>query len=339
MTKKKKIIVASAAAVVGVLALSSGAVAAQHYVITSSSQIKDGSIAARDLTLNARKSLKGRTGATGAQGVKGETGARGPQGLKGDTAPAADPKPGAKGDPGAQGPKGDIGPAGPKGDKGDKGDPAPILTSGNWGVINRNTIGSPSAFLRSGPTAATPFGKGSLNLLVGSGTEKVAYGNEIDFAGTPLSSLTAVGFNVYTTGEDITAGNGTPNMPGIAFEIDPNVTGKSHYSSLVFMPNNTAANTWSGYIDATKADSGLWGGTGSAFAGTKCDINGTRCTWDELQAYLKDNNNGTTPARITYSVAVTKGRDFAWQGAIDGLRINNSVFDFEETGVAERPAA
>ena len=180
-------------------------------------------------------------------------------------------------------------------------------------------------------------GKGSLNFLVGSGSEKVAYGNEIDFAGTPLSSLTAVGFNVYTTGEDIAAGNGTPNMPGIAFEIDPNVTGKSHYSSLVFMPNNTAANTWS-YIDATKAESGLWGGTGSAFAGTKCDINGTRCTWDELQAYLKDNNNGT-PAKISYSVGVTEGRDFSWQGAIDGLRINGQVFDFEETGVAVHPAA
>jgi hypothetical protein len=104
------------------------------------------------------------------------------------------------------------------------------------------------------------------------------------------------------------------------------------------MPNSSTANAWSGYIDATKATSGLWGGTGSAFAGSKCDINGTRCTWDELQAYLKDNNNGT-PAKITYSVAVTKGRDFSWQGAIDGLRINGKVFDFEEHGVLERPAS
>ena len=30
---------------------------------------------------------------------------------------------------------------------------------------------------------------------------------------------------------------------------------------------------------------------------------------------------------------VTKGRDFAWQGAIDGLNINGTVYDFEETGV------
>src|SRR4029079_11635666 len=117
----------------------------------------------------------------------------------------------------------------------------------------------------------------------------------------------------------------------------PNVTGKPDYSSLVFMPNNTVANTWSGYIDATKADSGLWGLTGSAFAKTKCDIDGTRCTWDELQTYLAENNNGT-PA-ITYSVSVTKGRDFSWQGAVDGLRINGTVFDFEETGVFARPVA
>ena len=67
-----------------------------------------------------------------------------------------------------------------------------------------------------------------------------------------------------------------------------------------------------GYIDATKADTGLWGGTGSAFAGTKCDINGTRCTWDELRPTAA-NNNGT-PAKITYSVGVTKGRDFSLAG-------------------------
>ena len=35
---------------------------------------------------------------------------------------------------------------------------------------------------------------------------------------------------------------------------------------------------------------------------------------------------------------VTKGRDNSWQGAVDGLRINGTVFDFEETGVFERAA-
>src|SRR6476646_952380 len=97
---KKKILVAGAAAVVGVLALSSGAVAAQHYIITSSSQVKDGSIALRDLTPGARKSLKGQ------KGPKGETGARGPQGP--GSSVAASPVPGPKGDKGDKGADGTL---------------------------------------------------------------------------------------------------------------------------------------------------------------------------------------------------------------------------------------
>ena len=30
---------------------------------------------------------------------------------------------------------------------------------------------------------------------------------------------------------------------------------------------------------------------------------------------------------------MTKGRDFAWNGAVDGLRINDIVYDFEAGGV------
>lgn len=230
---------------------------------------------------------------------------------------------------------------GEKGDKGPQGDPPPFRSAGNWGVINRNVIGSPAAFLRSGPSVPTspvtppPFGKGSLNFLVANGTEKVSYGNEIDFGGKLVSDLTAVGFHVYTTGEDIAAGAGgtVPNMPGITFEINPNITGNTAtFTSLVFMPDNSAPNTWSPYIDGTT--SGFWGLTGSKFAGTPCDINGPRCTWTQVQAYL---NDGGAPATIL-TAAVTKGRDFAWQGAIDGLRINDTVYDFEEDGVVTHPA-
>lgn len=41
-------------------------------------------------------------------------------------------------------------------------------------------------------------------------------------------------------------------------------------------------------------------------------------------------------APIFYSVAVGKGRDNAWVGAIDGLRINNTIYDFEADGVKSR---
>ena len=186
--QEKEIIVAGAVAVVGVLALASGAVAADKYVITSTSQVKDSSIASSRPHPARPSGAEGSPGYDGATGATGATGANGrhrrhrrtrPAGPKGDTAPAAAPKPGPQGDTGA------VGPQGPQGAKGDTGAAGPVLSSGNWGVINRNTIGSPSAFLRSGPGSA-PVGKGSLNLLVGGAGEKVAYGTESDFSGTPL---------------------------------------------------------------------------------------------------------------------------------------------------------
>ncbi len=83
------------AAVFGVLAITSGAFAAKHhYLITSSNQIKKGAVSRSDLSKRARKALQGKDGQTGAmgpqgvagaQGPKGATGPAGPQGLKGDT--------------------------------------------------------------------------------------------------------------------------------------------------------------------------------------------------------------------------------------------------------------
>lgn len=144
-----------------------------------------------------------------------------------------------------------------------------------------------------------------------------------------FANIQQVGFRVYTTGENTAKGGASPNMPGITFEVDPNLTATpaSNYSSLVWVPENSASNQWSPYIDATT--SGLWGGTGAAFTGTPCSLNGSRCTFAELQDHLDD---GGDPATIL-TVAIGKGRDFAWSGSVDGLRINDTVFDFEERGV------
>jgi Collagen triple helix repeat (20 copies) len=83
------------AVLVGVLAVTSGAFAANHYLITSSSQIKNGVISASDLSSSARKALQSHKGSTGAAGPQGPAGAQGP-----------------KGDPGAQGPQGPAGVSG-----------------------------------------------------------------------------------------------------------------------------------------------------------------------------------------------------------------------------------
>jgi hypothetical protein len=297
------------------VALIVGTTSATAATLITGKQIKNGTITAQDIKRGSltqsrlapglRERIQG-VGAQGGSALPGPAGAPGAQG--------------GQGAPGAAGAKGD------QGDKGDKGDPGPKRSSGNWGVINRNTIHSPTVELRSGPFDA-PVGDGSLNLAVADGTEKAAYGNEIDYAGDPLD-LEEVGFHVYTTGEN----NAAPadNMPSIAFEIDPNLAdGKpqNNYTSLVFMPAKTASNAWSGYIDAT--ETGLWGLSGGAFNGTPCSINGARCTFDEMMAYLDDGGEAAT----ILTVAINKGRDFEFHGAVDGLRLNDDVVDFEETGV------
>jgi hypothetical protein len=213
----------------------------------------------------------------------------------------------------------------------------PPPSAGNWGVIDRNTIGSPVAQLRSGPTfgpEAPPFGTGSLNLTVGSPDEKIAWGNEVDFFGNNFESLTALGFYVFNVSENL----GTPTapapapMPGIAIEVNPNLADVpgDNFSTLVWFPPVSPPG-WSRFLDATTT--GLWGATGLP-AGHACDINGPRCTWTQLQTMLDD---GGAPATI-FTIAITKGRDQEWHGAVDGLTINNTVYNFEENGVFTQPA-
>ncbi len=68
--------------------------------------------------------------------------------------------------------------------------------------------------------------------------------------------------------------------------------------------------------------------TGAAGTATGCNQT-TTCSFAELQTALADGGDAAT----ILTLGVTKGRDLAWQGAIDGLRINTQVFDFEANGV------
>jgi hypothetical protein len=266
-----------------------------------SGDIKDGSIRLRDLNAEVLRAIQTGSANSGAS----TTGS------------------GAAGANGATGAAGSNGAAGANGTNGVNGTNATV-SSGNWGVIARNTIGSPDIFTRSGP-ATPPRGTGSLGFSVGGNTEKAAYGNEKDFAGSTVAGLNQIGFAVYTTGENAALGN--PNMPSIAIEIDPNLTATpSNFSTLVFVPNNTTPNQWT-TIDATDPATGFWFLTGAAGTATGC-TQATTCTFAQVKSALA---NGT--GAVIGSIGVTKGRDFAWQGGIDALRVNAQVFDFEETGV------
>ena len=76
------------AALVAVLAVTSGAFAANHYLITSSKQIKAGAVSLSDLSPSARKALKGHNGPTGPAGPQGPAGATGATGAQGPQGPA-----------------------------------------------------------------------------------------------------------------------------------------------------------------------------------------------------------------------------------------------------------
>jgi len=214
----------------------------------------------------------------------------------------------------------------------------------HWGVIDRNTIGSGVADLRQGPfgsfgvtgaAAAPPGGIGSLGLQVSDNAnsgattpEKVAYGNEVDFYGDPVSGLAQAGFNVFQTQEN--ADINPRNMPNISLEINPHVASKT-YTSMVWVPDPApVTNKWSGFINA--ATTGDWYFTNAAVAtATGCDQTLT-CSLAQAKQALVTQNDGSGAATID-TVAVSKGRDNVWAGAVDNLRINAKVYNFEPYGV------
>ncbi len=214
-----------------------------------------------------------------------------------------------------------------------------------WGIITRNTIGSAVADLRTGPygsfgvtggSAKPPFGIGSLGIQVSDDAttqsppaEKASYGNEVDFFGQQVANLNQVGFRVFQTGENVAIS--PSNMPNISLEIDPNV-GATNYTTMIWVPDPApVTNRWSGFINA--ATTGDWYFTGTAGTITGCNQS-SFCSLSAAKAALVANQNGDGPATID-TVAVTKGRDNAWVGAVDGLRINSKTYNFEPYGVEE----
>jgi hypothetical protein len=231
------------------------------------------------------------------------------------------------------------------------------FNASNWGIINRNHIGSAVADLRDGPHGSfsatsnidPPFGDGSLQISVSDnavadppGTngplqEKAAFGNEVDFLGDPMLDVDEVGFHVFQTGEN--ANIAARNLPNITFEIDSNIETAGagtvdDYTSLTFVPDAvtiSGGGSWSGYIDATS--SGNWYFSGGEGTRTGCTVSLT-CDFDDVMTALDEAGPGDTDP-IIYTFGVAKGRDNAYAGAVDGLRLNGTVFDFEPLGVFE----
>ena len=237
----------------------------------------------------------------------------------------------AAGARGATGPTGAVGPPGLAGRDA-------TYVGADWSIIDRNVLGGGDSYLRAGPGYALPgsLGDGSLGIRTGTPDDKSAFGNSTAYAGTPIADLTNLSFSVFTTKENARNFTSLANLPNLTFEINPNRTGNpSTYSSLVFIPSaltiEQSDSKWTN-INAADPVAGIWALTGSWNAFTQCRHNTTdACSLAQVKTYL--DNDGGTAAVVGLSVAFSKGRDMAWSGAVDKLRINNYLYDFEPFGV------
>jgi hypothetical protein len=218
----------------------------------------------------------------------------------------------------------------------------PPVASSRWGIIYRNTIGGPNAVLRGGPYDRSvlnsgaadippPYGVGSLGIIVGSANEKIDFGDETDFAGMPLSAVNVLKYWIYAGGDTLAG----VTMPIISIEANPRL-GASTFTSLNYVPDFSVPpsapatrlpNTWQQYI-ASAAGSG-WFATGATGTATGC-TQITRCSFTVLKSRLPN-------AVISLSLGISKGRDTPFAGAVDGLQVNDTVYDFEPSGVRVRP--
>ena len=85
-------------------------------------------------------------------------------------------------------------------------------------------------------------------------------------------------------------------------------------------------------------DLGLTGGLGSRIFLFLTGDHRVDQTLDPIPDMTFEDAKAEFPNAEVLSVMVSKGRDFAWQGAVDALRVNDAVFDFEEYGVTATPA-
>ncbi|WP_218010875.1 hypothetical protein [Herbidospora mongoliensis] len=163
---------------------------------------------------------------------------------------------------------------------------------------------------------------------MGEGTDRIAYGNETNFADLPISELVTLKYWVFA-GTNSMAG---VSLPAINIEADPNV-GLVNETTLIYMPDVSVSpsapvvrvpNVWQQY-DASATGS-RWYASGATGVLINCTAV-SPCSFDELKTRLPD-------AVITYSLGFNSDNSFI--GAIDGLQVNNTVYDFESFGVRKR---
>lgn len=204
----------------------------------------------------------------------------------------------------------------------------------NWSIVDRNVQGNGDSALRAGPSfrapdgsfeTKPPFGIGSLGMRVGATSDKASFGNQVNFGGIALSTFTTLSYWVFTPSGAVS--------PNLQLEIDPNLSSNAtNFTTLSYENEGVTAGAWT-KIDAMTTTRQGWGMSGAAGTATGCTLT-TPCTWAEVMAALAADNNGT-PAAVSFSVQFNLGSGAqALSAAVDGLQINNDIYNFEPFGVS-----
>ncbi|MDP9844562.1 hypothetical protein [Streptosporangium lutulentum] len=163
-----------------------------------------------------------------------------------------------------------------------------------------------------------------MGIIVGDSPDKITFGNETDFAELSISDLITLKYWAFAG----TNSSEAVSVPRLSIEVDPNV-GSASYATVIYLPDTSVSpstpdprlpNTWQQY-DAGAAGS-QWYATGATGILINCTL-ASPCSFDELKAAMPD-------AVITLSLGFSM--DTAFIGAIDGLQVNNTIYDFGPLG-------
>ncbi|MEZ5017235.1 MAG: hypothetical protein R2800_09300 [Flavipsychrobacter sp.] len=170
----------------------------------------------------------------------------------------------------------------------------------------------------SGP-GTTPYGSGSAQISV-SGSQRRNLAT-YQFAGTPLASISVLAFSTYNP----SAGNGGAANRSAYLNFNVDFDGSDTWQRrLIFTPPSGAVSqdTWQEW-DCIDNGNAVWRWSGGTFPGTAV----TSMTWSDLLS--------TYPGiRIRVSdpwLGIRVGSPYAsgYTENIDGFKLNNKVFDFE----------
>jgi hypothetical protein len=229
-------------------AMSGGALAANHYLISSTKQINP----------SVLKKLKGSTGATGLTGAAGKEGPAGREGPAGKEGPTGKEGPlGKEGPAGKEGPLGKEGPAGKEGPQGKEGD---IAAMKRWRATVATAAVSEAAATPVALATVGPFTVTGKCFAATTNTEAATYVSSSE-AGAFGDSYEGTLSAPLPVGEEEELG---PPASGVTAEHKPSFRGPGDGSWALESANGSVA------VDGF-ANQGVWlqgaGGPACSFSG------------------------------------------------------------------------